>query len=300
MLLMRQNEVSAVVQQVVELLADHYVFPDVGQQIGAVLSAARYPDGVEPEQLAALVTDDLRSVNGDLHLRLLYSEEPLHENLGDPAADLAAHTDWARRSGGGIGRVERLDGNIGYVDVSPLLFPPSLSGPAIAAAMTLVDGASALIVDVRHCRGGDPNTVALLCSYLFDEEPLYLNGVYYRADDRIQQYWTHAYVDGPRFGTARPVAALTSGTTFSGAEELAFDLQELKRATIVGEVTRGGANPRQGYPVHEHLEATIPVGRAVSPRTGDNWEGSGVQPDLEVVASAALGRAVEYLRGVVA
>src|SRR5262249_26291004 len=98
------------------------------------------------------------------------------------------------------------------------------------------------------------------------------------------------------YGPERPIAVLTSAATFSGGEELAFVLRELKRATVIGEVTRGGANPRQAHTVHPHLQATIPVGRAVSPRTGENWEGTGVQPDVVVSSEKALGRALTHLR----
>ena len=295
---MRQDEITAVVTQIVDLLAKDYVFPDVGQRAGSVISAAlaagRYPDGLDVPELAARVTEDLQSVNGDKHLRLLYSEEPLRED--DAAAGLAAMTDTAARTAGGIGRVERLEGNIGLVEITPILFPPTLAGEPIAAAMTLVAGSSALILDVRRCRAGSPDTVAFLCSYLFGTESFYLNGVYHRANESIQQFWTQPYLPGRRYGPDRPVAVLTSATTFSGAEELAFDLQERGRATIVGEVTRGGAHPRVGFAVHPHLEATIPVARSVSPLSGTNWEGTGVRPDIEVPADQALDRALEYLR----
>lgn len=293
---MRQDEVSAVVQQVVELLDENYVFPDVGREIGAVLTAATYPDGVTAAELAALVTTDLQSVNGDKHLRLLHSEEPLPEKMTDPAVQLEMLREPAERSAGGFGRVERLDGNVGYLAVEPLLFPPTLSGAPLAAAMTLLAGSSALVVDLRRCLGGDPDTVTLLCSYLFGSEPKYLNGVYFRADDSIRQFWTQPFVSGPRYGPDRPIAVLTSATTFSAGEELAFDLQQHGRATILGEVTRGGAHPREGYAVHPHLEATIPVGRSVSPLDGSNWEGTGVRPDVEVPAADALDRALEQLR----
>jgi C-terminal processing protease CtpA/Prc len=103
------------------------------------------------------------------------------------------------------------------------------------------------------------------------------------------------------FRAAKPVYVLTSGTTFSGAEQLSFDLQELSRACIVGERTRGGANAREGFVLNPHLEATISVAEAVSPRTGGNWEGKGVVPDIEVSAHNARDEAYErVLRDVVA
>ncbi|WP_221326770.1 S41 family peptidase [Actinoplanes sp. L3-i22] len=294
---MRQDEINTVVRQVADLLAEHYVFPELAPRIAAALDG--YPDGLDAAELAERVTEDLRSINGDKHLRLIHSATPLRADHGDDEADLAELAEWAARTGGGIGKVERLDDNIGLIEITPLFFPPTTAGDPIAAAMTLVAGASALIVDVRRCRGGVPDTVALFCSYLFGPEPFHLSGIYARKDDAIRQYWTAAHLAGPRFGPDRPVAVLTSASTFSGGEELAYDLQERGRATIIGETTRGGAHPRESFAVHPHLEASIPVARSVSPLTGGNWEGVGVRPDIAAPAEEALDRAVAHLRAAV-
>ena len=112
-------------------------------------------------------------VNGDKHLRLLHSPAELPER-GDEAAELAALADWAGHTAGGIARAERLDGNVGYLDLQPLLFPPSIAGEAVAAAMTLIAPADALLIDLRQCLGGDPNMVAMLCTYLFGPDPVHL------------------------------------------------------------------------------------------------------------------------------
>lgn len=87
---------------------------------------------------------------------------------------------------------------------------------------------------------------------------------------------------------------LTSATTFSGGEQLSYDLQQLGRATIVGQQTRGGANAREGFTVHPHLEAVISVAEAVNPKTGGNWEGTGVAPDIPATAGQARDTAYEH------
>jgi C-terminal processing protease CtpA/Prc len=98
-------------------------------------------------------------------------------------------------------------------------------------------------------------------------------------------------VPGRRFGPAKPVYVLTGSATFSGGEQLAYDLQQLGRATIIGQRTKGGAHAREGFRVHPHLEATISVARAVSPVTGGNWEGSGVTPDIRTSPGEEKDRA---------
>ena len=129
--------------------------------------------------------------------------------------------------------------------------------------------------------------VALICSYFFDAEPVHLNSLYWRASDSTQQYWTLPYVPGKRY-LNKPLYILTSRETFSGAEEFTYNLKNLKRATVIGEVTGGGAHPGDFYKVHAHFGVFIPTGRAISPITGTNWEGTGVIPDSEMPQEQAL------------
>ena len=294
---MTDEETSQIVDRVRTLVETHYVFPDVGTAVSRTLAdalaAGRYP--AEARSLAAAVTADLQSVNGDKHLRLLYHEEaqPPREP-GDDREEYAAMARWADQTCGGVARVECLDGNVGYLDLQPVLFPAAISGELISAAMNLLAGTDALIIDLRSCLGGEPGTVALIISYLWDREPVQLTGFRERA--QYKQAWTLPYVAGRRFGPAKPVYVLTSATTFSGGEALSYDLQQLGRATIVGEQTRGGAHAREGFVVHPHLEATISVAEAVNPKTGGNWEGTGVAPDIPATAEQALDTAYRRAR----
>ncbi|WP_035868776.1 S41 family peptidase [Cryptosporangium arvum] len=293
---MRNGEI---VDRTIELL-DQYVFPEVGRRAADAVSAARgrYGDELAPAELAALVTEDLQSINGDKHLRLQFTDEALPLSTGEKDADDAVEYEVeareAARRAGGVPKVERLEGNLAYVEIE-LLWPPVISGPAMAAAMTLAHGADGLILDLRRCRGGSPDMVAFVCSYLFGPEPVQLNDIYFRASDETRQFWTQSHVPGPWLGPDLPVVVLTSAFTFSGGEELAWDLKELGRATLIGETTRGGAHPVDRIQIHPHLRVTIPVARSVSPRTGGNWEGTGVVPHVEVPADQALARAVAHL-----
>lgn len=276
-------------------LREQYVFPEVAEEIGAVLTArlgqGAYAGAATEADVAALVTKDLQAVNGDKHLRLIHHEQPL------PEAETFGYAEAARlaaQHAGGVGRVERLDGEVAYLEIRPMLLPAAVSGDYITAAMTLVADARALILDLRGCLGGDPTGVALLLSYLFDHEPTQLSSVYERALDRTVQWWTLPWVPGRRFGPGKPVYALIGPRTFSGGEAIAYDLQAAGRATLVGERTGGGAHPRVGVRVRPNLELTVPVARAIHPVTGTNWEGVGVLPD--VAAEDAFATAVALAR----
>jgi C-terminal processing protease CtpA/Prc len=291
---MDQHEVTRVVHEVQALVEARYVYPGIGAQVAQVLAAGlaegRYPAG--ERELAAAVTADLQSVNGDKHLRLLYHDQPIgHREPGDDAEEYATVARWAQQTCGGVASVQRLAGNVGYLDLQPILFPAVIGGELITAAMNLVAAAEALIIDVRQCLGGEPAMVAFLISYLWDHDPVQLTGLQERQDDRPRQSWTLPYVPGRRFGKTKPVYVLTSAATFSGGEQLAYDLQQLRRAVIIGETTRGGGHAREGFRVGPHLEATISVAAAVNPVSGTSWEGTGVTPDIRTPAASARDEA---------
>ncbi len=291
---MDESEVTRVVGEVGALMEAHYVFPDVAAAVSRTLAEGvadgRYP--AEAPSLAAAVTADLQSVNGDKHLRLLYHEQALPPRTpGDDAGEYAAMARWAGTASGGVACVQRVAGNVGYLDLQPILFPAVISGESITAAMTLLAGTDALVIDLRHCLGGEPSMPAFITSYLWDHEPAQLSGL--RERGQLKQSWTLPYVPGGRFGKAKPVYVLTGAATFSGGEQLAYDLQQLGRATLIGERTRGGAHAREGFTVHPHLEATISVAEAVNPKTSGNWEGTGVTPDFPTPAAQARDTAYE-------
>ncbi len=291
---MDQHEVTRVVQEVQALAEARYVYPGIGAQVAQVLAAGlaegRYP--ADERELADAVTTDLQSVNGDKHLRLLYYDQPIgHREPGDDAEEYATVARWAQQTCGGVASVQRLAGNVGYLDLTPILFPAVIGGELITAAMSLVAATEALIIDVRQCLGGEPAMVAFVISYLWDHDPVQLTGLQERQDDRPRQSWTLPYVPGRRFGRTKPVYALTSAATFSGGEQLAYDLQQLRRAVLIGETTRGGGHAREGFRVHPHLEATISVAAAVNPVSGTSWEGTGVTPDIHTPAAQARDKA---------
>ncbi|MEY9835226.1 S41 family peptidase [Streptacidiphilus sp. EB103A] len=289
-------DTDRIVTETAKLIADHYVFPDIAEQLSALLAdrlaAGHYGAAGTAEELGALVTEDLQSVNGDRHLRLQYHAETVPAEPG--GAVLAEITREADDSMNGVPLVRRLDGGVALLELAPIIFPMQLkdgaTGETLRAALNLVACAEALIIDLRRTRGGSPDTVACICGYLLDEST-HVNTTYWRDGDSYAQSWSPAYVPGPRFGGSKPLYVLTSGSSFSGAEELAYDLQQLGRAVVVGERSRGGAHPREGYTVHPHLEVTVPTGRSVNPVSGTDWEGVGVRPDIEVPAAEALERA---------
>jgi C-terminal processing protease CtpA/Prc len=153
--------------------------------------------------------------------------------------------------------------------------------------MTLLGDTEALIIDLRECEGGDPDTVTLLASYLFDK-PTHLNDIYFRDENRTQERWTTPTVAGKRYGEARRIYLLTSSDTASGCEDFAYALKNAGRAKLFGETTAGAAHAGSPSRLSAHFMMFVPSGRPINPVTHTDWEGAGITPDVHVPAKKAL------------
>ena len=190
----------------------------------------------------------------------------------------------------GFEKAELLERNIGYLKFD-FFGDPSVCGATATAAMGFLANAAALIIDLRENHGGDPAMVAYVASYLFDTRT-HLNDLFRRSTNKTTEYWTKPELPGKKLGKT-PVYVLTSSGTFSGGEEFVYDLKNLKRATIVGETTGGGAHPTGPHRVDDHFLIAVPGGRPINPVTKTDWEGTGVVPDVKVAADKALETAIE-------
>ncbi|HEX6731500.1 MAG TPA: S41 family peptidase [Pyrinomonadaceae bacterium] len=284
---------TQLIDGILKRLNDSYVFPEVAkkmeQSIRDRVDKKEYDQITSAKQFAMQLTNDLQAVSKDKHLRVRYSHQPVPERFAqrEPTAEQREQRKreltWMNH---GFAKVERLPGNIGYLEFFNFM-DEELGADTVAAAMNFINGTDALIIDMRANGGGNPAMVALVCSYLFGPEPVHLNSLYWREGNRTEEFWTRKELAGKRY-LNKDVYVLTSKRTFSGAEEFTYNLKNLKRATIVGETTGGGAHPGGGFRISEHFGMFVPTGRAISPITKTNWEGTGVTPDVSVPADQAL------------
>ena len=279
----RRDVVAKLVDDVRRNYQDEAAAARLAAALQRGLDAGAYDDDATSEAaFAERLTRDLRAVVDDRHMAVM-------SGMVGKEPDITVDPAFALKLNYGVQSVRRLAGNVGLIELN--FFPSPTFGDALfdryAAAMTLVRDTRALIVDVREHMGGDPATVAYFASYFFDRAPFVINRIRYRAA-RVAAFATTATPRGIRYGERRPLLVLTSPRTFSGAEELAYDLQATRRARVVGEVTGGGANPNEAFDLGGGFVAYIPNGAAVNPVTGSNWEGVGVKPDVVVAAAKAL------------
>lgn len=288
-------ERNRVIEGAQRLLTGFYVFPDLAKKSAAKLELQRkrgaYRDITDSEVFAVRLEDDLRAISGDKHFAVDYfaKEMPPGEPGPRPRPDprkLAADNC-------GFEKADHYPPNIGYLKLNIFAEPDLCASTAIAAMNFLADS-DTLIIDLRDNHGGAPGMSALICSYLFDD-PTHLDDIYDRTNDTIEQSWTFPYLPGKKF-TGKAVYVLTSAQTFSTGEEFSFDLKNLKRVTLVGETTAGGAHLVAPHRIDGHFFIRVPFGRIMDPITKADWEGKGVEPDTAVPAADALDEALKLAR----
>jgi hypothetical protein len=301
---MRVQAIDALVAK----LNDHYVFPDKARQAGTALRQrqrdGKYDGITDGEQLAKQLTADLADVLHDKHLFVGFDPGlvPPDREVGPPPKSLA---EWERRappevrervlaSSLGVEKVDHLGPRIGYLEISGFP-PPFLVSAKYAAVMEKLADTDGLIVDLRNNHGGTPDGVALLVSYFVDERTR-LNDIWDRDTGAATQHWTVDRLDGKRYGGKKPVLILTGPGTMSAGEDFAYTMQALKRATLIGERTWGGAHPTRPFRLADHFFAAIPNARTISPITHTNWEGVGVKPDVAATPDKALAVAKDMLQ----
>ncbi len=285
-------EKQRVISGAIAILKQHYFDRDVAQTTAdALLAHEKSGDddaAATGEAFAGLLTSQMRTASHDMHLVVEFSQRPLP--LGPPvqtAESLARFRNAMLQQNCMIRNVEILPHDIGYLKLD--FFPDtSVCGSALKAAMATLNRADALIFDLRDNTGGFPDSVSLVASYLFDH-PEYMFGP--RGAPTVDS-WTRSPVAGNELAD-KPVYVLTSTSTWSGAEQFSYDLKMLKRATLVGETTRGGAHAGVFHRIDDHFGIGIPEEKPINPFGKADWEGVGVQPDVKVKSADALETAVK-------
>lgn len=294
---------AAVVERVAELIQHEYVDPALGRTIADALrrelASGAYAASSD-EALATALTTTIRGLSGPGHLSVEVDRSP-----AAAAADADADFDRREREryygaqlNFGFRKVEWLEGNIGLLELS-VFAPVEIGGDTAVAAMRFLAHTGALVIDLRGNGGGHGEMANLLSSYLFDGGQHPLSGVYARKTGDTTRQHTHPYVPGPRYGPGKPVYVLISRRTFSAAEAFTYDLQALRRVTVIGEASGGGANPFEYRSVGRGLVLWLETERSVNPLTKSNWQTVGVKPDIAVPADQALETALAMARDAV-
>jgi retinol-binding protein 3 len=295
---------AVLIDSVIAAYNDHYVFPDAVGKIAALLRekhrSGAYANLARLSEFADVLMGDLMQATGDGHAYVIYMKErssaflPIDSLSPQELEKLARESAYTNN---GFQRVERLDGNVGYLDLRQFCHPAYAGGTAMAA-MNFLGNCDAIIVDLRENGGGDGEMGNLLSSFFFKEQKR-LNDMVFAS--RTEQNWTDVYVPGQKLPDV-PLYILMSARSFSAAEGFTFGLQNAKRAVVVGEKTRGGGHTiKSVFFPSLHIMVCVPNAETRNPEDGATFFATGITPDIPVPADRALDVAhMEALRQILA
>jgi tetratricopeptide (TPR) repeat protein len=291
-------ELKEVIDEICQLLRDNYVFPEVAEKICDTLQLRMKAGAYNVEsydKLSDLLTVDLQSVNNDQHLKAWSLRPSSAQKSADEKDLISLHLNIIlqnKRQNFNFTRVEILEGNVGYIELVKFKpVPDPTTERILNGAMDFLSNCDALIIDLRRNNGGNSKMLEMFSSYFFNE-PVQLTGHFYRESGSVQESWTLKDFDNKNFADI-PLFIIVGSETISAPEQFAYDMQVLKRATIVGEKTAGAANPGRFFRIKERILLLVATGYAVNPITKTNWEGKGITPDVAVSAEKALDKALE-------
>jgi len=257
----RKSVVDGVSAQVLQAYFDRSIAERIAAHLRQRLESAAYAGTDDPAEFARLLTTHLREVNGDLHLTVRYSPDPLPERRtpSEPTGEeVARQRERAAAANFGFTELRLLRANIGYVRFDSF-YRYKWSEATLRSVLGFLSGRSALILDLRYNTGGEADMADRLSEELLRRDPAL-------------------------------TFILTSGATASAAEAVANTMRQRNGATLVGEKTIGAGNAGTMRRVDAHFEVFVPVVHA-------EWDGVGIRPHIDVALEAALERAQEIAAG---
>lgn len=296
--LISHEEKYEIITEVCSLLREYYVYPEIAEKICDILinslKDGRYDKATNYDEFTDILNEDLQSVYHDPHLESYWVPESLKDTSKpqNPISISLRYISRHKNSNFGITHVELMDNNVGYLEI--LTFRPLPNPEAeriVRSAMDFLSNCDALIIDLRQNLGGHVNMLQFLSSYFF-EKLTQLSTRYLRETSSTYESWTIKNFYNQRLVDV-PLFILTSKSTISAPEIFSYDLQALKRATIVGEVTAGAVNSGRYFSIKNSIQLLITIGYTINPITKTHCEGKGVQPDVVVPAEDALDKALE-------
>jgi hypothetical protein len=297
------GEGRAVAEKLAVELTKSFVIPANAKDYAAMLranaAAGRYDKGTRAE-LATRMTDDLLAVHkdGHLHVELLKPDGSGGRAGGKPLPPPIQAAKW-------------IAPGIAYIRPSVFKSTPE-EVAAFKAFMEEHKDGKAIIFDLRNHHGGRLGEMDAMFPYLFAEKTPLVKMEMSRSvfDENGSPFGdsstlvlekgpqmvttTHYAVPGPATPLRQAkVILLTSNATASAAEHFSLAMKSSGRGTLVGEATAGANHFGGGIELNDHFGVWMPVGRTYDIRTGEDWEGDGVAPDVAVDPKLALVKALE-------
>ncbi len=280
------EEKSQVVLKVAKKLKKSFVNKEIGSKIAenllTNLNNDQYKKIISHEQFSKKINQDMQMIIKDLHLGLVY--KPIAQFKRDSISRVYKNTK--------IIDSKVLPQNIGYLVVNNFLFKKK----ELDAAMDRIKASESVIIDLRENQGGNADLSNYLISYFMKGKNHYAN--YFNNKGKIiGKQIIHKKVKGVKMLDV-PIMVLISKKSFSAAEVFAYDIQSLKRATIIGERSAGGAHGKSNLKINKNYYISMPDTYSINLITQSDWEGKGVSPSVAAEYNAALEVAIKEINNI--
>ncbi|KAM9837729.1 retinol-binding protein 3 [Aulostomus maculatus] len=284
-----------------KIVMDNYCSPEKLKGMQAAIEAASSNTEVldipDAESLAQVLSAGVQGTVSDP--RLMVSYEPNYVPVVAPQMPPLPPEQLVAVLQTSI-KLDILEGNIGYLRIDHILgeeVADKIGSLLLDLVWNKILPTSALIFDLRYTGSGDISGVPYIVSYFTQVEPLiHIDSVYNRPSNTTTELWSMPTLLGERYDITKPLIILTSKNTRGIAEDVAYCLQNLKRASIVGEKTAGGSVKVDKFKVGDtDFYVTVPTSKSINPITGSTWEVTGVTPDVKVNAEDALATAIKIV-----
>ncbi|SHL79620.1 S41 family peptidase [Flavobacterium saccharophilum] len=287
---LNEMQKKQIIDSLTQELEEFYIRPnaiaDIKKKLNENYKKGIYKNIISPNEFASKLSTDLLEFSKDLHFRVMYDPEWVADQQKKGNKEIqqkikAQELTEAKKRNFGFQQTRILEGNIGYLEFD-YFEDPAIASETAAAAMHFFENTDALIIDLRKNNGGAMEMGQFISSYFYSgkELPLYKYYYYEKGRKKIErEMWLLPSVPGKRLADI-DIYILTSNSTFSAAEWMSYSLQNLKRVTIVGEKTAGGAHPIDRKVLPNGFSVNIPFGEVKDPITNQDFEGKGVMPDV--------------------
>lgn len=308
------NELAAAVAKLADLLESGYVVPATGkryaQTLRSKLTSGGYAAITDPAQLGDQLTADLQAVSADNHLRIAPAAALPG---GPPRAPTGAPPSARVRRRASVEDAGWLAKGVAYIRFIGFTGEPTALA-TVRDFMAAHASATALIIDCRYNGGGGIDEMNVMLPYLYPRETVLAHMEMVEAIARTRgspfegevgirdvagpagiarkEHFVTPHATEKRLFGAKAFYLVSKGTA-SAAEHLALAFRHTGRAKLIGETT-AGANHFGGFePLGAGLAVFLPVGRAIDPATGKDWEGTGFAPDIACAPNAAVEEALK-------
>lgn len=291
-----------IITDLAKVLMDNYCSPEKLSGMEEVISIASSNTEIlsiqDPSILASVLTDGVRSTIGDPRVKVTY--DPNYVPAAPPRIPDIPPEQLAAVVKGTL-NVEVLENDIAYLKIQHIIGEEVAQkiGPLLLQHVwDKVLPTLAMILDLRYAVSGELSGIPYIVSYYTDAEPLiHIDSVYDRPSNSTTELWSMPTLLGKRYGTSKPLIILTSQNTVGIAEDVAYCLKNLNRATVVGENTAGGSVKIDKIKLgNTDFYVSVPVAKSTNPITGKSWEVKGVAPDVETNAEDAIDAAVALIK----